>query len=185
MRGLLRQNTHKSTKDLFRFFLASHRIFLKVNSSTQNGWLLVCFGVRRKMQGFVPCDDDKPQNTRKPPFRADSSVFVVVILVSELFSAFCSSASKHLPAVSSRHSFTETVFHFTMSFFRLIGTKHISVLLSLTGQITVLKKTLYLAKMYYRTLLYKKSSFFYFFYISVTFYKFTGANPIFFTFSFR
>ena len=47
-------------------------------------------------------------------------------LSSQLLSASCSSAGKHLAAVRSRHSFAETMFHFAMPFLRLIGTKHVS-----------------------------------------------------------
>ena len=45
-------------------------------------------------------------------------------LIGETISTFCSAASQHFAAIGSCHSFTETVFHFTMSFFRLISSKH-------------------------------------------------------------
>lgn len=45
--------------------------------------------------------------------------------MGEPMSAFSASASQHLATVGSSHSFTETVFLFTMPLLGLIRTKHI------------------------------------------------------------
>ena len=49
---------------------------------------------------------------------------------AELCSAFCSAAGKNLAAVCSAHSLAETVFLAALAFLGLIGTKHMSALLS-------------------------------------------------------
>ena len=52
-------------------------------------------------------------------------------LVCELLSAFFTAASKYLATVSVCHSFTETVFHLSVSFFGLISSFHFSLLHSI------------------------------------------------------
>ena len=45
-------------------------------------------------------------------------------LVGQLFSAFCSSAGQNFAAISSRHSFSETVLFFSLQLLRLVCSPH-------------------------------------------------------------
>jgi hypothetical protein len=55
-----------------------------------------------------------------------STVGINPELVSQLLSALSSSASKNLAAVSVSHSFTETVFHLSVTLLGLICSLHLS-----------------------------------------------------------
>ncbi len=86
----------------------------------------------------------------------------LLFLVAQLLSASRSSAGKHFATVRSGHSFTETMFHLTMPFFRLIRTKHVFVLLSRLDPTVFFRKTqtVYLAKTHYILTFIKKSRLF-------------------------
>ena len=67
------------------------------------------------------------------------------LLIGKAFSSLRSSASQHLAAVGSCHSFTETMFHFTMPFLRLIRTKHASSPFRIAAVLCSLAKIYYIS----------------------------------------
>ena len=48
-------------------------------------------------------------------------------LIRKLLSALASAAGENFSAVSRSHSFTEAMFHFAVTFFRLVGSFHRNV----------------------------------------------------------
>ena len=60
----------------------------------------------------------------KTPIKHGSELSEVLLLIGELCSTFGASSLQNFSAVCSSHSFTETVFLFSLTLFGLVGSKH-------------------------------------------------------------